>query len=56
MLERKHYFKVRYASKHIETICAHSKWEAIDMVYSKNIQRYGWIQRRLLTAVRSYGH
>tara|TARA_Y100001973_G_C5203998_1_gene340032 strand:- start:3631 stop:3825 length:195 start_codon:yes stop_codon:yes gene_type:complete len=54
MKEKKHYFKVRYATKFIEIVLAHSKWEAIEKVYSKNIDRYKWIQRSKFTAVRDY--
>tara|TARA_R110002020_G_scaffold111976_2_gene258139 strand:- start:2245 stop:2406 length:162 start_codon:yes stop_codon:yes gene_type:complete len=52
MKEKQHYFKVRYATKPIETILAHSKWEAIEKVYSKNIDRYKWIQRCKFTAIK----
>ena len=57
-MEQTQSYNVRYASKHIKTISAHSKWEAIDRVYNEYIQQYAWhiqdgmapIERRLLTA------
>jgi len=54
MKEKQHYFRVRYATKFIEIVLAHSKWEAIDKVYSKNIDQYKWIKRSKFTAVRDY--
>ena len=50
-MEKTQSYKVRYASKYIKTISAHSKWEAIDRVYNEFIGQYAWIERRLLTAV-----
>lgn len=50
-MEQTQSYKVRYASKHITIISAHSKWEAIDRTYNENIEQYPWIERRLLTAV-----
>jgi predicted metal-dependent hydrolase len=52
-MEQTHSYNVRYASKHIKTISAHSKWEAIDRVYNEYMEQYAWygsIERRLLTA------
>ena len=49
-MEQTHSYYVRYASKHIKTISAHSKWEAIDRVYNDNIGEYPWIERKKLTA------
>lgn len=51
--ERQSYYKVRYAGKLIKVIPAHSKWEAIDRIYNENIERYKWILREKLTAVKS---
>jgi hypothetical protein len=52
-MERKNYYKVRYAGKLIKVIPAHSKWEAIDRIYNDNINEYPWIKRDKLTAVKS---
>jgi hypothetical protein len=52
-MERKNYYKVRYAGKLIKVIPAHSKWEAIDRIYNNNINEYPWIKRDKLTAVKS---
>lgn len=50
-MERKNYYKVRYAGKLIKVIPAHSKWEAIDRIYNDSINEYPWIKRNKLTAV-----
>jgi hypothetical protein len=50
-MERKQYYKVRYAGRDICIISAHSKWEAVDRVFHDNISRYPWIVRQKLTAV-----
>tara|TARA_R100000541_G_scaffold12992_1_gene21763 strand:- start:390 stop:554 length:165 start_codon:yes stop_codon:yes gene_type:complete len=52
-MEKQNYYKVRYAGKLIRVIPAHSKWEAIDKIYSTYIQEYKWIKREKLTAVKS---
>jgi len=52
-MEGQNYYKVRYAGKLIKVLPAHSKWEAMDRIYSENIGRYPWIQREKLTAVKS---
>lgn len=52
-MEKTQNYKVRYASKHIKTIEAHSKWEAIDRIYNDNIGQFPWIERNKLTAVLS---
>ncbi len=52
-MERQNYFKVRYAGKLIKVIPAHSKCEAIDRIYNNNIEKYPWIKREKLTAVKS---
>ena len=54
MEERQDYYKVRYAGKLIKVLPAHSKWEAMDKLYSYYINRYPWIKREKLTAVK-YG-
>jgi len=50
-MERKRYYKVRYAGRLIRVFPAHSKWEAIDRVYNENIAKHPWIDRSKLTAV-----
>jgi|TARA_R110000803_G_scaffold95632_3_gene163721 hypothetical protein len=52
-MEAQNYYKVRYAGKLIKVIPAHSKWEAMDRIFNDNIQRYPWINRQKLTAVKS---
>jgi|TARA_R110001592_G_scaffold281154_1_gene548588 hypothetical protein len=52
-MEAQNYYKVRYAGKLIKVIPAHSKWEAMDRIYSQNIEQYPWIKREKLTAVKS---
>ena len=49
-MEQTQSYKVRYASKHIKTISAHSRWEAIDRIYNENIGQFPWIERNKLTA------
>jgi len=51
-MEKQYYFHVRYAGKLIEVVAAHTKWEAIDRIYNKNIGRFDWILREKFTAVR----
>ena len=51
-MERKSYYKVMYAGRLIKVLSAHSKWEAIDRIYSDNIAKHPWIQRNKLTAVK----
>lgn len=51
VMERKRYYKVRYAGRLIKVFPAHSKWEAIDRVYHENITQYPWIDRSKFTAV-----
>ena len=53
VMERQHHYKVRYAGKLIKVIPAHSKWEAVDRIYSQNIEQFPWIKREKLTAVKS---
>tara|TARA_B100000768_G_scaffold174325_1_gene184487 strand:+ start:574 stop:738 length:165 start_codon:yes stop_codon:yes gene_type:complete len=52
-MEKQNYYNVRYAGKLIQVLPAHSKWEAIDKLYSLYIGRYPWIKREKLTAVKS---
>tara|TARA_R110000803_G_scaffold187779_1_gene250120 strand:+ start:1001 stop:1165 length:165 start_codon:yes stop_codon:yes gene_type:complete len=52
-MEAQNYYKVKYAGKLIKVIPAHSKWEAMDRIYSQNIEQYPWIKREKLTAVKS---
>jgi len=49
MIERQNYYNVRYAGKLIRVIPAHSKWEAIDRIYS-TICQFKNIKRKKLTA------
>lgn len=51
MRETMRCYVVRYAGKFITSIGCHSKWEAIDRVYNRNIHQYPWIERSKLTAV-----
>ena len=50
MRETKRMYNVRYATKFIEVVSAHSKWEAEDRVYQENKPRYAWISRDKLKA------
>jgi len=50
MRETKRMYNVRYATKFIEVVSAHSKWEAEDRVYQENKPRYAWISRGKLKA------
>ena len=52
-MELKNWYKVRYKLKHIKTISAHSKWEAMDRVYNENLGKLPRMDRKLLTAVLS---
>ncbi|NND24067.1 MAG: hypothetical protein HKN86_05170 [Acidimicrobiia bacterium] len=52
-MERQSYYNVRYAGKLIQVIPAHTKWEAIDRIYNKNIGTHPWIKREKFTAVKS---
>tara|TARA_R110000823_G_scaffold196947_1_gene328209 strand:- start:1710 stop:1910 length:201 start_codon:yes stop_codon:yes gene_type:complete len=51
-MEAQNYYQVRYAGKPIKVIPAHSKWEAMDRIYSQNIEEFPWIKREKLTAVK----
>jgi|TARA_R100000935_G_scaffold10727_1_gene21412 hypothetical protein len=51
-MEQQSYYKVRYAGKLIKVVTAHSKWQAIDIIYEKNKSQFPWIIRQKLTAVK----
>jgi retron-type reverse transcriptase len=40
MREQQQNYRVSYAGKYIKQVYAHSKWHAIDKVYSENIDKY----------------
>jgi hypothetical protein len=49
-MESKHYFKIYYAGRFIESILAETKWEAIDRAYHKYLGLHQNVVRGQLKA------
>lgn len=46
MREAEHYFKLFYDGKHVYSVVAHTKWEAIEKTYSKFIFEHPYLLRQ----------
>lgn len=49
-MEREYLYKVYYGEVLVKTVVAHSRWEAVEKVYSKYIDDYPNLKRSLFKA------
>lgn len=49
-MEREYLFKVYYGDEFVKIVTAHTRWEAVEIVYSRLIPQYPYIIRTLFRA------